>query len=228
MKYRAVLFDLDGTLLDTLADLAGAVNRGLARLGLPQHKVEAFKYFVGDGREVMASRALPPSRRDAGTLLQLVDFINLDYALHWRDTTCLYPGISLLLDELVRRAIKMAILSNKPQDFTRDMAAGLLGAWHFEMVCGSLPSVPNKPDCTRALDIARSMEIPPAEFMYLGDSDIDMQTAVRAGMLPVGVLWGFRTAEELRAGGARLLIEKPADLLEHLTNYTKTCKNGQQ
>jgi phosphoglycolate phosphatase len=216
MKYRAVLFDLDGTLLDTLEDLAGAVNRGLALLGLPQHKIEAFKYFVGDGREEMASRALPDGRRDRATLEQLVDFINQDYALHWSDHTCLYRGVSDLLDELARRGLKMNILSNKPHDFTLEMASVLLKRWHFESVCGAQPSVPNKPDCTQALQIARRLAIPPSEFIYLGDSDIDMQTAVNAGMFPAGALWGFRTAQELTAGGARVLIDYPTDLLHYL------------
>jgi phosphoglycolate phosphatase len=216
MKYRAVLFDLDGTLLNTLEDLAGSVNRGLAAMKLPQHKVEAFRYFVGDGREEMAKRALPPEKRDAASLGRLVDFINRDYTLHWSDHTCLYPGVSSLLDELTRRNILMNILSNKPHDFTCDMVSRLLGSWQFEMVFGAMPCVPKKPDITQALNIARSLKISPEEFIYLGDSDIDMKTAVNAGMYPVGALWGFRTADELRAGGAGLLIEKPAYLLKHM------------
>jgi phosphoglycolate phosphatase len=216
MKYRAVLFDLDGTLLDTLEDLANAVNRGLALLGLPQHKIEAFKYFVGDGREEMASRALPDGRRDKATLQQLVDFINQDYALHWNDHTGLYPGVSDLLDELTRRGVKMNILSNKPHNFTQEIASGLLKRWHFESVCGALPQVPNKPDCTQALQIARRLAIPPAEFIYLGDSDIDMRTALNAGMFPAGALWGFRTAQELRTGGAGVMLDYPTDLLKYV------------
>ncbi|MBN1189541.1 MAG: HAD family hydrolase [Dehalococcoidales bacterium] len=228
MKYRAVLFDLDGTLLDTLEDLAASVNRGLAMLGLPQQPVESFRYFVGDGREEMVRRALPPEKRDKADFRRMVDFVNRDYSLHWSDHTCLYPGISELLDGLTRLEIKMAVLSNKPHDFTREMVSKLLNEWYFESVRGALPGVPTKPDCTQALNIAGSMGIPTAEFICCGDSGTDMQTAVNAGMFPVGVLWGFRTSDELRDGGAGVLIEKPSELLEYLTGYTKTCKNGMQ
>ncbi len=213
MKYRAILFDLDGTLLNTLEDLLNSVNRGLTLLGLPRHGSDTFKYFVGEGREEMAARALPPDRRDPATLKKLVDFINEDYAAHWSDHTCLYPGISNLLDELTRRGLKMNVLSNKPDNFTKEMVDRLLSCWNFENVFGALPGVPKKPDPTQALRIARKLDITPSAFIYMGDSDTDMQTAVNAGMYPVGALWGFRTAAEIRAGGAQALIEYPMDLL---------------
>jgi len=214
MKYRAVLFDLDGTLLDTLQDLAGATNKGLSCLGFPQHRVEAYKYFVGAGREEMALRALPEEHRDAVTVSRLVEHINREYADHWADHTRPYAGVPELLDALTARGTKTAVLSNKPQNFTELMVSRLLSSWQFEIVAGSLPAVPKKPDSTAALKIVRQMNTRASEFLYLGDSGIDMQTAVNAGMYPVGALWGYRTAEELKASGAKALIDKPTALLE--------------
>jgi len=213
MKYQAVLFDLDGTLLDTLQDLANAVNTSLACLGFPVHKTEAYKYFIGDGREEMARRALPPGKRDPVTLGKLVEHINREYGLHWADNTRPYAGVADMLDAMTRRGTRMAILSNKPHDFTEAMVSRLLSPWHFEVVVGAMPGVPIKPDPTAALMIARKLDIPPAGFLYLGDSDIDMRTATAAGMYPVGAVWGFRTADELTAAGAKSLIKYPTDIL---------------
>ena len=216
MKYRAVIFDLDGTLLDTLADLLEAVNHGLTRLGFPLHRAEEFKYFVGEGREVMASLSLPEDHRDQSTVSRLSQYIDEYYAQHWTEHTRPYPGIPELLNALTLKGIRMAVLSNKPHNFTEMNIATLLAQWHFEAVMGAMPLVPKKPDCTAALKITRQLDIDPSFFIYLGDSDIDMKTAVNAGMYPVGALWGFRTAEELTAAGAKKLIERPTCLLELL------------
>jgi phosphoglycolate phosphatase len=217
LKYRAVLFDLDGTLLDTLEDLAGAVNKGLGNMGLPLHEIQSYKYFISSGREEMVTRALPPQSRDSATVKRLVDFVNQEYTLHWCDHTRPYSGVTELLDSLTIRKIRMTILSNKPHNFTEAMVARLLSCWHFEAVVGALPGVPIKPDCTAAIKIARELNIAPSQFLYLGDSDIDMQTAVNAGMYPVGATWGFRTGEEIKAGGAATLIDRPDELLRFFT-----------
>jgi phosphoglycolate phosphatase len=216
LKYKAVLFDLDGTLLNTLQDLAEAVNGGLISLGLPPHAVEDFKQFVGEGREEMVRKALPQSARDSATVKQVVDFVNRFYAEHWRDHTLPYPGIPELLDALVKKGVGMAIFSNKPQEFTTQNVEGLLAAWHFERVLGASDSVPKKPDCSAALRIATEMGLKASDFIYLGDSGIDMQTATRAGMYPVGALWGFRSRTELLENGARALVVRPPDLLKLL------------
>lgn len=213
MTYRAVLFDLDGTLLDTLEDIANSVNRVLSRLGFPQHEVEAYKHFVADGREALASRILPVSHRDAITVAKVVTRINNEYSQHWGDTTRPYEGIADLLQTLTERHIKMVVLSNKPDDFTKLTVSRLLPLWRFDAVIGAQPSVPNKPDPTAALEIAQRLNILPNEFLYVGDTDTDMKTAKAAGMYPIGVLWGFRGAEELLANGAKALIQHPTDLL---------------
>jgi phosphoglycolate phosphatase len=216
MKYQAVLFDLDGTLLNTLQDLADSVNTSLGYLGFPTHKTEAFKYFIGDGREEMAKRALPAAHRDPATLGKLVEYINREYVRHWADNTRPYAGVAEMLDAITRNGTRMAILSNKPYDFTESMVSRLLSPWHFEVVAGAMPGVPIKPDPTAALMIARKLDIPPAGFLYLGDSDIDMRTAIAAGMYPVGAVWGFRTEDELKAAGAKSLIKYPTEILSLL------------
>jgi phosphoglycolate phosphatase len=215
-KYQAVLFDLDGTLLNTLQDLADAVNGGLKAQGLPPHSLDDFRYFVGEGREEMVRKALPESKRDPARLKQMLDFVNSYYAEHWCDHTRPYPGIPELLDRLVARGIKLTVFSNKPQEFTSQNVAGLLAGWPFARVLGASASVPKKPDCTAALRIAAELGLKTSDFLYLGDSGIDMQTATRAGMYPVGAQWGFRTKAELLENGARTVIEKPLDLLELL------------
>lgn len=215
-QYRAVLFDLDGTLLDTLKDIADSANRVLARLSFPQHPVDAYRYFVGDGMENLARRVLPAEQRDAETVARTRAAIDAEYTEHQADTTQPYPGIPELLTGLTERAVKMAVLSNKPDHSVQSTVASMLGQWHFDVVLGARPSEPIKPDPAGALGIASSLAIPPAQFLYLGDTGTDMKTAVAAGMYPVGALWGFRTADELPAAGAKTLVAYPTDLLKLL------------
>jgi len=216
MTFRAVIFDLDGTLLDTLQDLAVCTNRALVKLGFSAHAISDYRYFVGAGRDVLASRALPEAHRDAATVKDLLTRIDADYRQHWADHTRPYPGILELLDALTERGVRLAVLSNKAQEFTDLNVSNLLSRWHFDAVVGASAATPRKPDPTLALQIARQLKAKPAEFIYLGDSDIDMKTAVAAGMFPVGAGWGFRTASELQENGARAVIERPLDLLKLL------------
>lgn len=216
MSHRAVLFDLDGTLLYTLKDIADSVNEALGYLGFPPYELNAYKYFVGDGREALAIRVLPENHRNKITISKLVGYIGDEYSKRWVNNTLPYKGIADLLYALTARKIRLAILSNKPHDITQLMVSRLLGKWQFETVVGAKPTVPKKPNPSAALQIARRLNIPPPEFLYLGDSDIDMKTATEADMYPVGVLWGYRTAEELLSSGARKLIQHPTELLQLL------------
>ena len=216
MRFKAVLFDLDGTLLDTLGDLANSMNGVLERRGFPRHEKELYKHFVGDGMEVLVRRALPESHREEQLVQACLLAMRKEYSVRWRETTRPYAGIPELLDALRRRRLRMAILSNKPDDFTREMVAALLAPWCFDAVVGARPEVPKKPDPAMALAIARDVAVPPARILYLGDSGTDMRTAVSAGMFPVGALWGFRDAAELEANGAEVLISRPMELLELL------------
>jgi len=216
MGYRAVIFDLDGTLLDSVDDLADSTNITLRQLGFPEHDREAYKYFVGEGLENLARQALPEDHRDVDTLAKCAALLRDEYGRRWADKTRPYEGVPELLDTLASQGIKMAILSNKPDEFTKVVVAKLLPKWRFENVAGSKPSVPKKPDPTVSLQIAETAGIPPSEFIYLGDTHTDMETANAAHMYAVGALWGFRTADELIKSGAKVLIKRPMDLLELL------------
>jgi phosphoglycolate phosphatase len=216
MLYRAVMFDVDGTLLDTLKDIADSTNAGLLCLGLPVHKVEEYKYFISDGREALAIRALPEDRRDENTVNRLLDLINAEYTRRWADTTRPYEGIPELLDALVVKQIRMTVLSNKAHGVTELMISKFLDRWIFDVIQGAAPGFLKKPDPTGALQIAGRLAILPSEFLYVGDSGVDMKTAVSAGMYPVGALWGFRSAEELISCGAKTLIRHPGELLNML------------
>jgi phosphoglycolate phosphatase len=212
MECQAILFDLDGTLLDTLRDIAESANSALAYFGFPEHEIDAYRYFVGDGVEMLAIRALPGDRRDHTTVAKVVARVDQEYAERWANNTHPFPGIPEMLDNLREAGIRMAILSNKGQGFAELTVSKFLSDWHFDRVVGAQPSIAKKPDPAGALQIAREMRLPPTGFLYLGDSAVDMKTAVAANMYPVGALWGFRTADELLAGGARALAGKPEDV----------------
>jgi phosphoglycolate phosphatase len=214
--FEAVVFDLDGTLVDSLRDLADSANAALARFGCPEHPLASYRHFVGEGARLLMERALPEGRRDDETIDALVEVMLEEYATRREATTVPYPGIPELLDALLERDLALAILSNKPHGPTLELARGLLGRWSFAAVYGSRPEVPRKPDPTTALAIAGELGVEARRCLYLGDTAIDMRTATAAGMYPVGVLWGFRGADELREGGARTLIAHPSQLLELL------------
>ena len=211
-NYRAVLFDLDGTLADSLADLANATNAALQAVGCPPHPPARYRIMVGDGARTLCIRAVPADRPE------LVDEVRRrmrdHYAAHCFDETRLYPGILELVRALADRGCQLAVLSNKPDDFTNQMIAHYFQPNPFQIVRGHRADTPLKPDPTSALAIARELKIPPADWLYLGDTNTDMQTAQAAGMVPVGVLWGFRERAELLASGAAEIIAKPADLLQ--------------
>lgn len=202
--------------MNTLEDLADSGNWALGQLGFAEHPVESYKYFVGDGVENLVRRALPAGRSDAATVARCAELMRDAYGRRWAEKTRPYPGIPELLDALVMRGMPMAVLSNKPDDATRLCVERLLPRWRFAAVVGAQASLARKPDPAGALLIAERLGHAPAQILYLGDTNTDMQTAVAAGMLPVGALWGFRTAEELTASGAQRLVGRPGELLELL------------
>jgi phosphoglycolate phosphatase len=214
IKFRAILFDLDGTLLDTLEDLADAMNLALAEMGFPIHHIESYKYFVGDGIENEARRALPPDAGDETTVKKCVTLARDNYSRCWTNNTRPYPGIPELLTGLQNKNIPLTVLSNKPDDFTRLMVKELLSKWKFEIVLGAGPNTPVKPNPLGAVQIAQRLALPAEQFVYAGDTNTDMQTANSAGMYAVGVLWGFRTARELLDNGAKQLAINPTDILK--------------
>jgi phosphoglycolate phosphatase len=211
--YGAAIFDMDGTLLDTLDDLGDCMNRVLAGSGYSGHPIEAYKHFVGDGMRKLAERVLPEGSRDEATIERISAEMVSEYGKRWAEKTALYPGIASLLDELARRGIRRAILSNKPHELTEVMARRYFGAWSFDPVFGARDGVPRKPDPAAALDICRRWGLEPGEVLYAGDTNTDMRTARKGGMFALGVLWGFRSREELLQYGAQALIAEPGQML---------------
>jgi len=214
MTYQAVLFDLDGTLLDTLEDIANAANRVLELKGFPTRPLDVHRAAVGEGARKLMARVLPESKRDESTIQECFESFRRDYGEHWNIKTKPYPGIPELLDALESRGLKMAVLSNKPADFTRKCVEGILSKWKFEVVLGAEDGFPNKPDPAGAMEIIRRLGVPAEKFVYLGDTGVDMKTANAAGMFAVGVLWGFRGRDELMRDGAQMLLGTPLELLQ--------------
>ena len=216
MRCKAVLFDLDGTLLDTLDDIGQAMNRVLEYHGLAAYPLSAYRGFVGDGAEVLVRRTLRPGQAAEAEIAAGVREFKTAYAGCWNVRTKPYPGIPELLNMLAQRGIPAAVLSNKPHEFAVRCIEAFLPRWRFAAVLGEQPGRPRKPDPAGALEVARLLQAAPEAICYLGDTNTDMLTAVAAGMLPVGVLWGFRPEAELRASGAKHLLASPVDLFEVL------------
>jgi phosphoglycolate phosphatase len=216
MKFEATLWDLDGTLVDSLEDIAAAMNRVLEGLGLPRHDLASYRGFLGEGVEVLVERALPESHRDEHTRRQAVADMREIYTNNLLKKTKPYDGVPEALNQIHRRGLSLSVLSNKPDAPTRKIVSACFTDHAFLKVVGAKPDVPKKPDPAAALAIARELGVAPEKFIYFGDTAIDMKTAVSAGMFPVGVLWGFRGPEELLPAGARILVKSPADLLAWL------------
>ncbi|NQU10471.1 HAD-IA family hydrolase [bacterium] len=211
MAYQAVMFDLDGTLVDSLADLANAVNHALITLGCPTHPLAAYRQFVGDGARALCVRALPADREDL--VEETVRLMREHYEAHWSDLTHPYPGILALVGALRQRGLRLAVLSNKPDGFTKQIVTRYFPGEPFHAVRGQLSHLPLKPDPTTARQIAAELGVPPGQWLYLGDTNTDMRTAHAAGMHAVGVLWGFRDRAELEDSGAADILTEPGELL---------------
>lgn len=211
MRFSAVIFDLDGTLLDSLEDLADSVNAVLAGRGMPVHPVPAFRRFVGNGVVNLVRRAAPAGLADA-ELRELVSEGRAEYGRRWDAKSRPYPGVPAMLDALARAGVRLALLSNKPDEFTARIAERFFAPWLLNPARGAREGVPLKPDPAAALDVARDLGQEPAGILFAGDSDVDVRTAKNAGMFAAGVLWGFRDAEELTAAGADKLFATPDEL----------------
>jgi len=216
MSFRAILFDLDGTLLDTLADIAHAANEALALEGFPIHAEADYRRFIGDGVHSLFRRALESDGSDEALVGRCVARFQVTYGRSWNVRTRPYAGIAELLDTLAAREWALAVLSNKPDHFTRLYGESYLAGWPFRAVVGHREGTPRKPDPTSALEIAAHLEVEPASCLFVGDTGIDMRTARNAGMFPVGVTWGFQPEEVLREAGAGAIINHPSELLEVL------------
>ena len=210
----AVIFDLDGTLLNTLGDLRAATNHALEVRGLPPHSMEEIRQFIGNGIRLLICRAMPEGTPEAEIDAALDDF-KAYYAAHIHDRTVPYDGIPQLLTALRKRGIKVAVLSNKI-----DSASQQLIEYFFpgktDVVFGEHVGVPRKPDPTSCRMVMQQLGVQPEQVLYVGDSGTDMQTAKNAGLYAVGVTWGFRSKEVLLEYGADILVHRPEQILQIL------------
>jgi phosphoglycolate phosphatase len=213
MTYKGIIFDLDGTLADTLADIANSMNRVLQEKGYPVHPAEDYKYLIGRGLENLVSSSLPKESRLPSIIAACLASLIEDYRDNCLVNTHLYPGIESLLFRLQDMGLKLAVFSNKADDLTQFIVQSLMPGIRFLKIIGARPDYPKKPDPSGARLISNFLEISPEQMVYLGDSDVDMLTARGAGMLAVGVLWGFRTKEELLLNGADHLLSDPSELM---------------
>ncbi len=222
MSIKAVIFDLDGTLLNTLADLADASNWALAEMGLPTHPEDAYRHFVGDGAAMLCLRMLPADRRDEASLRQARALFDRRYQAHMFDRTVPYAGIPALLDALSGGGklprggkLSLGVVSNKPDVFVQAITARYFPG-RFAAVSGQQGAA--KPDPAGVLRCLDAFGVPPKEALYVGDGAVDIQTAKNAGTHSCGAVWGFRGEQELRESGAETLAYTPADVAKAVTS----------
>ena len=218
MQYEAAIFDLDGTLVDSLDDLADSANAALYAHGFPVHAVEAYRYFVGDGSRKLMERILPKEHAgDTAFVNRFMAAYKECYAANLLRKTKPYDGIMEMLEELRRRGVPMAVCTNKHQSAAEEIIGALFPRDMFRMVIGDQDGMPRKPDPQKVLKIMKDLGAARERTAYFGDTNVDMDTARNAAVLAVGVLWGFRPKEELVAHGADILLAHPMELFEKVT-----------
>jgi len=210
-NFSSIIFDLDGTLIDSIPDIANSMNKVLVQYGLPQHTCEQYKYFVGRGIKNLVEKSVPEGYN--GDLESIFNSMMMEYAPNSTNQTTIYDGIPELLDYLSLNNVKMAILSNKADSITQKICHATFSRWKFEVIMGATDDFPRKPNPESALFIAETMNVKPSDLFYLGDTNIDMQTANAAGFFSVGATWGFRTKQELIDANAMLIVEKPSECM---------------
>lgn len=215
MKYKGIIFDLDGTLVNSLEDISDAMNNVLNSLNYPTHTYDAYQYFIGSGLRNLVSKALPASNNSENEIEVCFENMIAEYREICTMKTKPYAGIVELLDNLVSRDIKLAVFSNKADELTKKIASEIFPEY-FNTAVGLSTEALKKPNPFEAIEISKNWNLQTEEIIFIGDSDIDMQTATNAKMFPLGVSWGYRTEEELLASGAKLVINNPSDLIEIL------------
>ena len=225
-KINAIIFDLDGTLLDSLPDIANSMNLALEEYGHPTHPIEAYKEFVGNGFRVLVQKALPADKRDDKEIFKFVKMFTEMYEKNWFVETKPFLGILHLIQTCVARKIKLSILSNKSHYFTkkviRQYFRGAMinqGKNPFGIYSGSHDDKPLKPDPTLALELAERLKVPVENIAFIGDSPIDMETAKNAGMIAIGAAWGYSGREALEKAGADVVLDSPVELATHLDQF---------
>lgn len=215
---KLVVFDLDGTLVNSVYDLADAVNNVLKRNGYKTHQLEKFYHFVGNGTKLLVKRALPENTSDELVEKLHNEFLD-EYSKHCLDKTIPYDGIENMLYELSKRNIKLAVASNKTDEFTKEIVSKLFSKYNFFDASGFVEGVPKKPSPEIVLNILNKANVSNDEVLYVGDSDVDVQTGHNAKLLVCGCEWGFRGRKELLNAGCDYLLEKPSDLLDIILNF---------
>jgi phosphoglycolate phosphatase len=210
---KALLLDLDGTLLDTLDDIADSANYVLEQHGWPIHETMAYKYFIGNGAATLAKRILPEEERTKEQIENVKKLFIDRYQTHVIDKTLPYDGVVEALNESRKRGIRMAVVSNKPDAQTQYVVSKLFEPTLFDYVVGNKPDLPLKPDPTIAKLAMEALGVKPSECLFVGDTGGDMETAKTAGCIAVGVTWGFRERNELLENGADYVIDKPGELI---------------
>jgi len=213
---KAILFDLDGTLLNTLSSLANCFNRVLAAEGYPTHPAEAYRLFIGDGARQCVMRCLPDQVQDDKTINHVLRLQQADYLLSWQQDVEIYSGIETLLVELKTRGLPMAVLSNKDHAFVERCVGHFFKSDTFVAIQGFNASIPHKPDPAGARRLISELGVPASETALLGDTAVDIETASAAGICSIGALWGFRDRDELEEAGANYIAKTPAEVLRIL------------
>jgi phosphoglycolate phosphatase len=212
-KIRAVIFDLDGTLLNTIEDIGNAVNTALLEIGISPYSMAQYKYFVGDGVVELINRALAPHPEKRHLHGRTLERYLAEYAIHQHDFTRPYPGIVPLLEELTRRHISVNVLSNKPHHATLSVIRHFFPTTHFQVVYGKMPEYKPKPD-TKALEqMIAILGVSKSEILYVGDTATDMITAKNGGLTAVGCTWGFRLQDEIEEAGSDYIVHHPDAVL---------------
>ena len=213
-KYKLIIFDLDGTLLDSLEGIGAAMNAVLAGHGLPGHTKEEYRYFVGNGLKKLAERALPAEVFASEGIHPYYEELVKAYEIYYKEGLGLYPGIAGLLDRLTAAGYLLAVNSNKIEHMTKKIAADYLAGWSWTAVCGATEQLPIKPSPAGAQKIMAMAGVTSAETLYIGDSEVDMATAKNAGVDSAFVSWGFRRLADLEKAGAEMtyLIDRPEQL----------------
>ncbi|NDV23285.1 HAD family hydrolase [Desulfovibrio sp. JC022] len=216
LDFSAVIFDLDGTLLDTLGEIAAAGNAALTRMGFQPHPVDAYRTFVGAGAKKLAWRALPEDKRTDEVYETFVPVLLEEFDKGLNTIAKPYAGIPEVLADFASCGKKMAVLSNKPHEFTIEAVNKFLPDVDFFEVYGGRKDVPLKPEPDVALELAKAMGAAPQQTLFIGDSDVDIKTGINAGMISIGAGWGFRGESELVKAGANIVLDTPADLVSLL------------
>lgn len=214
---KSLIFDLDGTLINSLLDIALSMNNVLEKYNYPIHKIEEYNYFVGDGALVLVKNAMPNNSSDEEIQVALKSFI-LNYEQNTHNNTFAYDGIYEMLEKLEMLKIKKAILSNKPHKFTLKYVENLFNNFNFQEIHGQKIDIPKKPDPTMAIQIATKLNTKCEDMIFIGDTSTDIKTAKNANMKSVGVAWGFRPIEELKEAGADFIAYKPIDIVEYVSS----------